>query len=240
MKAIEKKLASLASEGNLVSPLLLDKIKERTAEDPIEKTESARLRKRRNVMVSIKAAASACAVFAICFVSVFLILPLFMRATSPPRDESPGSSSGQFESTPINRPVVEYSAENGLRLLTLDGECAFYMLTSDGADPVYRSEYERDGYTLVLTQSTSYVYIYELEYEVSNSPRLGIYDCALDENENLRFEIFETDYGIIARAFFRDESTVFLQLFDSGADSDLDENTSVENALKEIEENYDY
>lgn len=240
MKAIEKKLASLANEGNLVSPLLLDKIKERTAEDPIEKTESARLRKRRNVMVSIKAAASACAVFAICFVSFFLILPMFMRASSPPRDESPGGSMDQFESTLIDRPVVEYATENGLRLLTLDGECLFYMLTSDYADPVYRSDYERDGYVLVLTQTTSPVDINDLEYDIVYSQAAGTYDCVAGEYEDLRFELYETDYGMIARTEFRDGNTVFLQLIASGEQPVPDKNAIMKDAIGQIEKNFSY
>lgn len=94
MNSIEKKIDSIVRSGSLVQPLLLEKVKERVQANPLTNEERKPAQKRRKVIVAVKAAASACAVFILCFFTFFLCLPMFMPANSaPPSGDSDGTPS---------------------------------------------------------------------------------------------------------------------------------------------------
>lgn len=138
MKSTEKKIDSIVRSGSLVQPILLEQIKERVQANPLTKEERKSAQKRRNTIVAIKATASACAVFIVCFFTFFLCLPLFMPANSaPPFDNSDGtpppSSVYEYEDLtkyPLSSEtdIFSYSMTNGFHLAYLGNPAEFAEL----------------------------------------------------------------------------------------------------------------
>lgn len=168
MKPIEKKLNIVVQNGNNVNPRLLDMLKERIAENPLSNEECKAASVRRNTRFALKTVLSACSVFIVCFFAVFLCMPLFMRANSPPPDNYPYPSGvfgyEEFEISKLSDDLAQIDAKRyEYELLFIDGTCKMSEMTIEGSTTGHISEYEKDGINVIITQMKEGVYIEEYE-----------------------------------------------------------------------------
>lgn len=230
MKAIEKKIHAVVQSGNLVSPLLLDGIKERVAAQPLQKEEIRSAKVRFGLRFSFRAVASALTVFVVCFFSVMLGLIIFMPAGyAPPPDNGwdyPGDTSLSIrdltEIYVADYTPREYSLMHSLGLLCPDGDGKLYRLEDPYAqdnpynDPsgtgipeivtvAYKSVYSDGDVTLTIVQTT-HPSIKFAEYDnfITTENRYATYSFSLKDGNYMSFNVYETDEGLMAVAYMSD------------------------------------
>lgn len=222
MKAIEKKLRSVAESGNLVSPLLLDAVKERVSANPLRKEDIKSAKIRSGLKFSFRAVASAVSVFVVCFLSVMIGFIFFMPAGySPPPDEFYPEDTTALSLEDLTEIFVvdytprEYTQKYSLGLLYPDGDGKLYRLEDPDAldnpynDPsgagiseivtvAYKSVYTHGDITLTIVQTTHpSIRFAEYEKYVVADNRYATYSFRLDNGDHITFDTYETDEGLI-------------------------------------------
>lgn len=241
MKEIEKRLNSAVQSSNMVSPLLLNKIKARTISEPVEEKERVSARKKKTFRFTLKATVSACAVFVLCILTVFIAIPLNMKAGSqdPGSDSSPPPDSYYAVSLElldeINLPVQnvpEFSKMSGLTLAYLDGVTSFKGLYLHNQVSAYKSVYEYNGYTVNVIQSVSMISIIDYDLQMYGNNYFKTYFCKVTQDYTAEFKVHKTADGFIAKAVMPDGNHIYLL-------TDGDSET-LNDIVKEIESNFRY
>lgn len=245
MKDIEKKLNSLVADSNNVSSAVLCDVKARISSDPLPEQEVKQAASRTNFRRTLRATVSACAVIVLCIISVFIAIPLSMRASSPQTDGDSAQdcpSLSEFNEKLIEMPVTDYSKENGLTLLSLNDDCEFYLLTADGMPDIYKSVYERKNDTITIIQTTAYMHVSDLEDEIFISYFRTAHACDSSGNLSIIFNIYENSDSFIAVGSFGD-NTVYVKLNFYHDDSTSEEDKNIDlmtDILDNLSKNYDY
>lgn len=206
MNSIEKKIDSIARSGSLVQPLLLEQVKERVQANPLTNGERKPAQKRRKVIVAIKAAASACAVFILCFFTFFLCLPLFMPANSAPpygdSDGTPSPGSAYAYEDLIKYPLssetdtFSYSATNGLHLAYLDRHAEFAELYFRNNFIACETEYNIGASKVTVIQT---VFDCTIELPVKGKELVKSFDYET-ENLSVKNDIYAVSQGYLCIA----------------------------------------
>lgn len=241
MKEIEKKLNSAVRNAGNVPSLLLDRIKERTALEPLEADEVKTAKVKRGVKYSFNILLSACATFVVCLFCFYAILIFFMPAgyQDPDNDASPGDTFPTYsvydmEIVPFEVSSVKSFAEkNGMSLTYLDGECVFSKMNYEGYTLLYRSEYVYRGNPVTLTESVLPSAIREYETAIAGSESLLTLEYVYDDGDVITFYVYANDGGYLTKAFKRDGNILYIM-----SEGDISDTEALCRELFENSKNY--
>lgn len=245
MNKVEKKLTAAVMNGNTVSPLLLDKIKERVAARPVEDRLVKKAKTKRTLKFMLKASLSSVAVFVVCIVTA-LVIPLFMPAqASPPNTDAdghvPGDGGGQGFYVSVNdlttikteiESVEDYSKENSLTLLWTDGECEFYKLLYNGKTVGYKTVYNFDAGKVTFIQSTGNIVLEECEHLLNKGDLYATLTSDAGNDFTLNFLVYRVEDGFAATSVLANGDCVYVTI-------NCEDYNTAKDVLTQAAENYD-
>lgn len=260
MKDIEKKLKACVINSDNTSPIILKNVKARIQSEPIPEQEVKKTKNKLTFRRAFGATVSSFAVVVLCVISILITIALNIKAYAPAPDNGndsyPDDSDDLFPDLPTDKEIslsdyfktptegsaYDYATENGIKLLYLNIDCDFYLLTAPDAPDAYLSVYSDRDITITVIQTFEPILFSDIFEELKQSQNKTIYEYTLTDSPAQEFVIYEFRDKFIGVSFIEDAEAVYVNVEYHGDDvsDDKKDIKDIENVIDEMSDNYAY